>query len=133
METTTVIEIAHELTDELNHLNHVEAVRLLESAREDWYTACGLYIDKPEDEWPLSAVVVNVNYNYRMECFLGESVKVMTRPGSMGTKSFTLEHEIIKPDGQVAIDGNATSVIMDTTERVIIPVPACMAKHLPRR
>ena len=72
-------------------------------------------------------------HNYRAECFLGEKVKVMTRPGSMGTKSFTLEHEIIKPDGQVAIDGIATSVIMDTTQRAIIPVPACMAEHLPGR
>ena len=133
METTTIIEIADEHTDELDHLNHVEAVRLFESAREDWYAACGLYIDKPPDEWPLSAVVVNVNYNYRLECFLGEKVKVTTRPVSMGTKSFTLEHEIIKPDGQVAIDGNATSVIMDTTVRGIIPVPGCMAKHLPNR
>ena len=52
----------------------------------------------------------------------------MTRPGSMGTKSFTLEHEIIKPDGEVAIEGHATSVIMDTTQRAIIPVPACMAE-----
>ena len=71
METTTEIEIADEHTDELDHLNHVEAVRLLELAREDWYAACGLYIDKPEGEWPLSAVVVNVNYNYRLECFSG--------------------------------------------------------------
>ena len=133
METTTEIEIADEHTDELDHLNHVEAVRLLELAREDWYAACGLYIDKPEGEWPLSAVVVNVNYNYRLECFLGEKIKVMTRPGSMGTKSFTLEHEIIKPDGEVAIEGHATSVIMDTTQRAIIPVPACMGEHLPER
>ena len=133
METTTVVEIADTHTDDLDHLNHVEAVRLFEDAREDWYAACGLYIGNPEGEFPLSAVVVNVNYNYRLECFLGEKVKVMTRPGSMGTKSFTLEHEIIKPDGQVAIDGNATSVIMDTAERAIIPVPECMAVHLPRR
>ena len=105
----------------------------MEVAREDWYAACGLYIDNPEGVYPISAVVVNVNYNYRLECFLGEKVKVMTRPGSMGTKSFTLLHEIIKPDGEIAIDGSATSVMMDSVERSIIPVPACMAEHLPRR
>ena len=133
METTTLVEIAEEHTDELNHLNHVEAVRLFELAREDWYEACGLYIGNPEGVFPLSAVVVNINYNYRLECFLGEKIKVMTRPVSMGTKSFTLDHTIIKPNGEIAIDGNATSVIMDAVERTIIPVPECMARHLPAR
>ena len=47
METTTLIEIGQEHCDELNHLNHVEAVRLFEQAREDWYEACGLYEGKP--------------------------------------------------------------------------------------
>mgnify|MGYP002865121679 CR=1 FL=1 len=47
-----------------------------------------------------------------------------------GTKSFTLRHQFIKSNGQIAIDGSATSVIMDTTKRLIIPVPVCLAKHL---
>ena len=41
----------------------------------------------------------------------------------MGTRSFTLDHAIIKPDGRTAIDGQCTSVIMDLDERSIISVP----------
>ena len=133
METITVIEVGDAHCDSLGHLNHVEAVRLLEDAREDWYGECGLYEGMPPGVFLKSAVVVNVNYNYRLECFHGETIKVITRSGTMGTKSFVLDHEIIKADGNVAIDGNCTSVIMDVGAREIIPVPECMARHLTRR
>ena len=131
METETIIEVTDAHTDSLGHLNHVEAVRYLEDAREDWYRACGLYADGGDEVF--AAVVVNVNYDYKLECFLGERLSVMTRPAAMGTKSFTVSHEIIKPNREVAIAGQATSVIMDMQQRAIIPVPACMAAHLPKR
>lgn len=133
METTTIIEVTEAHCDELGHLNHVEAVRYLEDAREDWYAACGLYVGDPPGAFRMAAVVVNLNYNYRLECFLGERLRVISRPMHMGTKSFTLAHEIIKPDGEVAIDGLNTSVIMDTAVHEIVPVPECMAQHLPKK
>ena len=126
--TITVTE-AH--CDELGHLNHVEAVRYLERARSQWYRECGLF--DTVSEHSLGTVVVNIHYNYRVECFVGERLKVTTRPASMGTRSFILEHAIIKPDGRTAIDGRCTSVIMDLAERSIVPVPQCLAVHLPKR
>lgn len=134
MDTNTIIEVVAADCDSLEHLNHVTAVRYLEDAREDWYSACGLYEGMPPGVYEKSAVVVNINYNYAGECFLGEKVSCLTRGVSMGSKSFTLYHEIIKPDGSVAIQGECTSVIMDiNAERGIIPVPECMARHLPKR
>lgn len=133
METNTIIEVTEDDCDDLGHLNHVTAVRYLETAREDWYRACGLYEGLPEGVYTKSGVVVNINYNYADECFLGEKVSCLTRPVSMGTKSFTLYHEIVKPNGNVAIHGENTSVIMDIEARAIVPVPECMARHLPKR
>ena len=126
-----MITVTQAHCDELGHLNHVEAVRYLERARGEWYRDCGLY--DSEGGSSLGTVVVNIHYNYRVECFDGERLRVTTRPVSMGTRSFTLAHEIIKPDGRVAIDGECTSVIMDLGERSIIPVPECLATHLPTR
>ena len=132
METETIIEVVAKDCDNLGHLNHVEAVRYLERARDDWYTQCGLY--GPGGRMTdLAPVVVNVRYDYRGECFLEERLVVVTRPLSMGRTSFTLVHEVRKPDGSVAIDGDATSVIMDLVQRVIVPVPDCLARHLPPR
>ena len=131
MEGAITITVTDAHCDELGHLNHVEAVRYLERARARWYRDCGLF--DPGGEHSLGTVVVNIDYNYRVECFVGERLKVTTRPVSMGTRSFTLAHAITKPDGRTAIDGRCTSVIMDLTVRSIIPVPACLAAHLPKR
>lgn len=132
METETIIEVGEAHTDELHHLNHVEAVRYLERARDHWYTRCGLYGESGKD-YTISPIVVNVHYNYRLECFLGERLRVMTRPVSMGRKSFVLGHEIRKADGRVAIDGEATSLIFDTRGRETLLVPPCLARYLPAR
>jgi len=126
----TIIEVEQADTDSLGHLNHVVAVRYLEKARYAWYETCGLF--EPE-HGRLGTVVVNVNYDYRRECFLGERLRITSRGLSMGTKSIVVGHEIVKPDGVVAIEGRATSVIMDLDARRIIPVPACVARHLAPR
>ena len=114
--------------DELGHLNHVQAVEYLERAREHWYRSCGL-------EWSdgFGTIVVNIDFNYRLECFVGDQLTVITRPLSMGTKSLKLGHQILRSDGRVAVDGEATSVVMDLQARQIIAVPDCLAEHLPKR
>lgn len=130
MQTETVIEVTAEHTDNLGHLNHVSAVRFMELARGDWYDACGLFSG---EHGRLGTVVVNINYDYRRECFEGERLQVVCRGLTRGTKSFVLGHEIIKPDGAVAIEGRATSVVMDMAARRIITVPDCLARHLDAR
>ena len=87
MEGAITITVTQAHCDELGHLNHVEAVRYLERARSQWYRACGLF--DTESGQSLGTVVVNIDYNYRVECFVGERLKVTTRPIAMGTRSFT--------------------------------------------
>ena len=130
MQIETIIEVTEAHTDLLGHLNHVAAVRYLEQARDEWYETCGLYAGEPGR---YATVVVNISYDYRRECFLGERLRVTSRGVSMGTKSMVVDHEIIKPDGEVAIEGRATSVVMDLSARRIIAVPACVAQHLAPR
>jgi YbgC/YbaW family acyl-CoA thioester hydrolase len=127
VQTETPIEVTEAHTDSLGHLNHVAVVRFLEKARYEWYETCGLFSG---EHGQLGTVVVNINYDYRRECFLGERLRVLSRGISMGTKSMVVGHEIIKPDGGVAVEGRATSVVMDLRARRIIPVPGCVAEHL---
>ncbi len=120
--------------DELGHLNHVATVDILQYARDDWYAAAELWEGRAwsVDE-ALATLVLNININYRLECFLDETLEVVTRPLHRGNKSFTLAHEIIKPDGQVAIDGSVTSLIMDMESHQTLPVPECLARYFPSR
>jgi YbgC/YbaW family acyl-CoA thioester hydrolase len=127
MQSEMIIEVEHAHTDELGHLNHVTAVRYLEQARYAWYQSCGLF-DPALGRF--GTVVVNINYDYRRECFLGERLRITSLGVSMGTRSIVVAHQIIKPDGQIAIEGRATSVVMDLAARRIIAVPAYVAQHL---
>lgn len=127
METETIIEVSAEHTDSLGHLNHVAAVRLLEIARGDWYAACGLFSG---EFGRLGTVVVNINYDYRRECFAGERLRVRCRGETRGSRSMVLAHAIVKPDGEVAVEGRATSVVMDMDARAVIALPECVARHL---
>ena len=121
-------------TDELGHLNHVAAIKMLEFARDDWYERAGLWGGRPWSESEnLGTIVVNVNINYHKECFLGEVLEVKSIAVAMGTKSYTIGHEIIKPDGSIAVDCEAVSVIMDMEQRIAIPVPESICRYFPSR
>ncbi|MDH3761758.1 MAG: thioesterase family protein [Gammaproteobacteria bacterium] len=124
----TLVQQKH--VDELGHLNHVSAVDILQYARDDWYTAAELWDGRAwSGDEILATIVLNININYRLECFLDEALEIVTRPLHRGNKSFTLAHEIIKPDGRIAIDGSVTSVIMDMEQRQTLPVPDSLARY----
>jgi acyl-CoA thioester hydrolase/thioesterase-3 len=125
------IEVTQEHTDELGHLNNVKAMEYLQSGRLDYYRLCGLKPSATDDVF--GAVVVNVNINFRKECFLGECLKVQTQPVSIGNKSFVVAQKILRPDGQVALDGIVTSVVMEMRTRTLITVPGILAEHFPPR
>lgn len=134
MEFVSSVSVAPAQVDDLGHLNHVFALQLLEYARDDWYAEAGLWEGRcwSGDE-NLATLVLNINVNYRAECFLGEDLKIITLPRERGSKSFTLEQQIIKPDGTIAIEGSVTSLVMDMERHRTLPVPECLARYLPAR
>ena len=134
MQFVSKTSVQQKHVDELGHLNHVAAVDILQYARDDWYTAAELWDGRPwSGDEILATIVLNININYRLECFLDEALEVVTRPMHRGNKSFTLAHEIIKPDGRVAIDGSVTSVIMDMQQRQTLPLPQSLARYFAAR
>jgi len=134
MEFVSSAKVVPAQVDDLGHLNHVFALQILEYARDDWYAEAGLWEGRP---WSgaenLATLVLNINFNYRQECFLDEALQIITRPVELGSKSFTLSQQVIKPDGGVAIDGTATSLVMDMEQHQSVQVPECLARYLPAR
>ena len=126
MKVESPVTVQERHTDELGHLNHVQTVKFMEDAREDWYAQCGQPVFDPVG---YGTVVVNINYNYRGECFLGEKLTIVTGPVKLGRTSFVLSHAILKADGSIPFDGLATCLIMDMKTRQAIPVPDWIAKH----
>ena len=134
MEFTSIARVQSAHVDELGHLNHVYALEILEYARDDWFAEAGLWEGRRwSGDENLATLVLNVNYNYRLECFLDETLKIVTAPVERGSKSFILAQQIVKPDGRVAIDGTTTSLIMDMESHLTLPVPECLGRYLPAR
>mgnify|MGYP001163903541 FL=1 len=126
MKVESPVTVQERHTDELGHLNHVQTVKFMEDAREDWYAQCGQPVFDPAG---YGTVVVNINYNYRGECFLGEKLTIVTGPVKLGRTSFVLSHAILKADGSTPFEGLATCLIMNLKTRQAIPVPDWIAKH----
>ena len=134
MQFVSTATVGQTHVDDLGHLNHAFALQILEYARDDWYAEAGLWQGR---RWSgaenLGTLVLNINFNYRLECFLDEALKIKTAPVERGRKSFTLVQEIIKVDGRIAIDGSVTSLIMDMQAHQTLPVPESLARYLPER
>jgi acyl-CoA thioesterase FadM len=54
-------------------------------------------------------------------------------PVDRGSKSFTLAQQIMKPDGEIAIDGTETNLVMDMERHLSLPVPERLSRYLPVR
>ena len=133
MKFTTAVKVNEKHVDRMQHANHAEIARFAEQGRVSWLKTCGLYSDSSDDSGLsfYGSVVVRIEYNYRRECLLGEELCIVTQPEHLGHKSYRIFHEIIKPDGSIALDGRVTSVIMDLRTRTIIRVPDSIARCFP--
>ena len=134
MEFVSNVKVAAAQVDDLGHLNHVFALQLLEYARDDWYAEAGLWEGRRwSGDENLATLVLNINFNYRAECFLDEALRIITRPLERGSKSFTLGQQIVKTDDRIAVEGTVTSLVMDMEQHRSLPVPGCLARYLPVR
>jgi acyl-CoA thioester hydrolase len=97
--------------DVQGHLNQAVYHELLEDVRS------GLLSDFMHDDHA-GFVMVRVELDYRSEVRIADSpVELVARVAKVGTKSFTLDHEVIKADGTVAAAGQVTCVAWDHEQR----------------
>ena len=129
MEHEITLKVQSADCDNLGHLNHVEAVRYFERGREAWVAAAGLH---EEIGGRAGTVIVRIEVDYRLECFVDEPLSVLTRPLRLGTKSYTFAQQLLKADGEVAVRVEATSVVFDLEARRAIPVPHAIASRFPK-
>ena len=134
MEVRHPVRVSTAQVDELGHLNHSYAVQILEYARDEWYAAAGLWQGRRwSGEENLQTIVLNINVNYRQECFLDEPLTVVIAGLDGGNKSFRLSQEVLKEDGSVAIDAVVTSIVMRMDTHETVEIPPVLRPFLPPR
>lgn len=120
----------HEI-DDLGHVNNARFLEYFERGRMDWYNRCDPALNSSSD-LRLGTVVVNIDINYRRECFSGEQLSVVTRAHTMGRTSYVLQQEIYASDGERVCDAKVTSVVMNMDTREVAPLPISLAKQFAR-
>lgn len=101
--------------DMLGHLNQSVYHELLEEARAGLLTELSRRTGHVDGA---TYVVVRVELDYRHEVRKDHgSVDIVVRPGGVGTSSFTLDHDVLLPDGTVAATGRTVLVGWDAAAR----------------
>lgn len=99
--------------DRLGHLNQAVYHVLMEDARDGLLAALPL-----PDEESISYVLARVELDYRHEVRKEDGeVEVVVRVGRVGSKSLTLENDILLPDGTLAATGSTILVRWDRGTR----------------
>jgi acyl-CoA thioester hydrolase len=108
---TTRITLRWRDMDMLGHLNQSVYHELLEEGRGALFASLG-------DVGWFPFVLVRVELDYRAEVRHDhEHVDVIVRVENVGTKSVTLAHDIVLPDGAVAASGSCVIVAWDPQAR----------------
>ena len=117
--------------DELGHVNNAHFLEYFERGRMDWYNRCDPALNNPDGQH-LGTVVVNIDINYRRECFSGAQLSVVTRAHTRGRTSYVLHQEIFASDGECVSDAKVTSVVMDMGTRRVASLTETLAKQCTR-
>jgi YbgC/YbaW family acyl-CoA thioester hydrolase len=118
--------------DELGHVNNARFLEYFERGRMDWYNRCDPTLNNVTGKH-LGTVVVNIDVNYRQECFSGARLVIETRPGTRGRKSYVLHQAIFNGDGAGVCDARVTSVVMDMSTRETTALPPSLAEQFSKR
>ena len=114
--------------DELGHVNNARFLEYFERGRMDWYDRCDPALNNLTDSY-MGTVVVNIDINYRRECFSGAQLSVVTRPHTRGRTSYVLHQEIYDNEGLCVSDAKVTSVVMDMNTRRTASLPESLANQ----
>ena len=117
--------------DALGHVNNARFLEYFEQGRMDWYNCCDATLNTPGDQH-LGTVVVNIDVNFRRECFSGEQLSVLTSAFRRGRTSYVLRQEIFASDGKCVSDAKVTSVLMDMNTRMRVPLSESLAQQFDR-
>jgi thioesterase-3 len=113
--------------DALGHLNNGVYIANLERARIAFYQHINLELESPPPKG-LGTVVVNMNINFRRECFAGDHLQILTQAHSRGGRSYILSQTITRKDNEVVCDALVTNVIMDLNRRSVVDIPPALER-----
>jgi acyl-CoA thioester hydrolase len=105
--------------DTAGHVNNAVYLTYLETARIDYLREV-LRVESLDD---LAVIVANVNVDFRSPARFAEVLEIGTRVPRLGTKSFTMEHEVRAADARLVAEAPSVLVAYDYGAGTAVPIP----------
>ena len=117
------IEVRYGDLDPQGHLNNAKFVTFFEQARIQYIRHLGLY-KEGQSFMEIGVILADVHVAYRKPVEWGVPVKVGVRISKVGTKSMTVEQNVVHAEtGEVYAEGEVVMVAFDYYQNKSIPVP----------
>ncbi len=91
----TPVELRFNDFDILGHLNNSVYMQLMDLGKVKYFADVTGKVPAPKTQCP---VIAHIDIDFEAPTFPGETLTVLTRTASIGTKSMILEQQVINPD-----------------------------------
>lgn len=121
---STPIQIRFVDIDKMGHVNNATILSYFEIARTHFFDE----VVGQQDNWfERGLIIANTNVDYLQPVYLRDNVLVYIRIAKIGTKSFDVEHVLVKTVNSnqiICAVANSIIVCMDYTKKQTIEIPA---------
>lgn len=107
--------------DVYEHVNNVNIIKYLQSARVNIWERSGLY--KSYKKTNRGPMLVSSKVDFKKSLFYPGTIKIKSRVGSIKNSSFTLEHIILNGQGEICIEAKDVAVCFDFNTEKTYQIP----------
>lgn len=107
--------------DVYEHVNNVNIIRYLQSARVNVWEKSGLY--KSYKETNRGPMLVSSKVDFKKSLFYPGTITIKSRVGYIKNSSFSLEHQILNTQGEICIEALDVAVCFDFTAEKTYKIP----------
>jgi acyl-CoA thioester hydrolase len=108
--------------DVYEHVNNVNIIRYLQSARVNIWEKSGLY--KSYKETNRGPMLVSSKVDFKKSLFYPGTITIKSRVGYIKNSSFSLEHTIFNENGEACIEARDAAVCFDFNTEKTYQIPA---------
>lgn len=102
----------------------------MERMQSEWFWMNGLRQDQLSEEHGFWSVTGHTECDYLVPVGLFDQIRIELRIGRIGTKSFDMEHRMVRTSDEVLVGRGLIRVVTVTPEGGSTPIPGVLRKHL---
>jgi len=125
------IEIRYADLDPQGHVNNARFLTYFEQARVHYLIHLGLF-SQQQTFLEIGIIIAEATVAFKAPVYFGTQARVGVRVSRLGTKSMTMEYEMVNNEGTVYATGSSAIVTFDYKTHATIPIPDAWRQTIAR-